>query len=135
MTKISPTASCRAVADKVARSTVAALQDFRFLTAHDAAVDGVDRTVAMLSRSDGHQLLVHDDPADQRRLWFGPRGCDIATERSDVCDRDGRLVDVAIRSATLQTMAVRVVPSTGDNGPADDIALLLRDPTVSTTDA
>lgn len=118
----------RTVADKVARRTVAILQEFRFLAQHDSAVQGVEATVASLAAGQGHVLLVHDDPSDERRAWFGRGAADIGLSDSQATPHSGRLVDVVIRSGLLQSMQVRIIPSTGPQGPDGDIAVLVRDP-------
>lgn len=124
-------AAVRAVADKVARSTVATLREFRFLQAHDSAHEGTSATVAALAAGRGDLVLVHDDPTDERRAWFGPRPTDIALRPTSSCPDSGRLVDVVIRAAVLQGIGVRVIPSTGPDGPDENLGLLERDPTVS----
>lgn len=122
------------VADKVARRTVSLLQEFRFLLPHDGAAQGVEQVVESLARGAADVLLVHDDPRDDRRLWFGSAGRDLSTTESATCPQSGRLVDVLIRSAVLQDMGVRIIPSTGERGPDADVGVLLRDPTLQVPD-
>ena len=118
----------RHVSDVAARRTVGALNEFRFQRTHDAAVDGIDGVVAALARGHGDLLLVHDDPLDERMAWFGPGSSDIALEAGPTTPTEGRLVDIAMRLAILQDKAIRVIPSTGERGPAGDLAVVARDP-------
>ncbi|MDH3302069.1 MAG: hypothetical protein OES24_16345 [Acidimicrobiia bacterium] len=111
----------RHVADTVARTTVDHLRDHRFLRTHEAAVDGVADTIAALVAGAAERILIHDDPADQRRLWIGPGPADLSlTQVGDFVQ--ARLNDAIIRSAVLQGTAVYIIPSTGETGPDDDTA-------------
>ena len=76
-------------------------------------------------------ILVHDDPEDQRELWFGPGTQDIASEEAAGFTR-ARLVDVIIRSAILQQIPVKIIPSTGPSGPDDNTAAVKAE-TIDTT--
>lgn len=115
------------VADHVARTTVGALQEFRFLRSHDAAVEGAEATIDWLNHNRGDLLLIHDDPDDDRRAWFGPTHRPLSLVTSPDHPHEGRLVDVAIQTAIGQRVDVRVIPSTGTAGPDGDIALIARD--------
>ncbi len=111
----------RHVADTVARTTVDHLRDHRFLRTHEAAVDGVADTIAALAAGAAERVLIHDDPADQRRLWIGPGPTDLSlTQVGNFVQ--ARLNDAIIRSAVLQGVNVHIIPSTGDTGPDDDTA-------------
>lgn len=118
----------RLVADTAARRTIGALNEFRFQKTHDAAVDGADDVVDALAAGRGDLLLVHDDPDDDRTVWFGPGSSDISMAVGATTPTEGRLVDAAIRVALRQDMAIRVIPSTGERGPRGDIAVVSRDP-------
>lgn len=117
----------RCVMDLVARRTVSLLREFRFLLSHDGATQGVEATLDLLARGAADVLLIHDDPDDTRRAWFGPGALDISAEPHPDRPHEGRLVDVAVRSALLQGATVHVVPSTGPQGPDGDIGALVRD--------
>ncbi len=114
----------RHVADTVARTTVEHLRDHRFLRTHEAAVDGVADTISALVTGTAERILIHDDPADQRRMWVGPGPADLSlTQVGDFVQ--ARLNDAIIRSAVLQGVDVYIIPSTGDTGPADDTAAII----------
>lgn len=114
----------RYAADTAARATVQRLRTHRFLRTHDAAVDGTADTIAALAGGTAEWILVHDDPADQRRLWIGSEPDAISLEPVNGYEQ-ARLVDAAIRSAVLQDVGVHIIPSTGAGGPDDDIAAIL----------
>ncbi len=116
-------ASQRWVADHVARSTVAALRDFRFLLTTEGAVQGIDASVEALTRGWGDLLLIHDDPAEGRAAWFDPQTPAVGTTPVDGWI-ESRLSDAAVRSAVLRGMDVRVLPSTGPDGPEDGLAVV-----------
>ena len=119
-------ATVRHVSDTAARTTVGYLREFRFLATHDAGIDGTDDTVAALRSGVPGVLLVHDDPLDQRRIWIGKAPFQLSFEKNTECREQARLIDAAIWSAVLQEMDVHIIPSTGDNGPADDAAVIDR---------
>jgi len=121
----------RAVADLVARDTRATLQRFAEAAGHENAVHGAQTTLRALSNGQVDTLLVHDDPADQRRALFDPAGSWCALDEHDKTSpppldhpSDGRLVDVAIRSALLGGASVRFVPKHG--GPDEQVGAILR---------
>lgn len=118
-------ATVRAVADVVARDSVRALEDFRFMQSSGDAVEGTTAVFEALASGRGRRLLVHDDPGDVARASFG---ADPTIVSPDFASHPNiaRRADVAIWSAMSQGMDVRIVPSTGSGGPADDIAVTLR---------
>ena len=117
-------AAVRLVSDAAARKTVASLREHRFLDAHEEAVDGRAATVAALSDGTAVRVLLHDDPNDDDRLWFGDEPTELSTtERPGLTQ--GRLIDAMIRSAVLQGIEVHVIPSTGSTGPDDNMAAML----------
>lgn len=67
-------------------------------------------------------LLFHDEPADERRAWFGADPTVVAESPQRIEGvaggpaGDGRLVDVAVRAAAASGDALRVLPEAG--GPA-----------------
>ena len=107
----------------MARRLVATLQDFRFLLSTNGAVQGVDATVGALARGWGDVLLVHDDPEDDRSAWIGSTPTEISATPLPGWS-EGRLVDAAITAAVGLGMDVRVLPSTGPEGPEDQIGLI-----------
>ena len=112
----------RHVSDAAARSTVGFLREFRFLAEHDAAVDGMERTVSALRRRQPGVRLIHDDPDDTRRVWLGPTATDLSVEPRKGWNVSARFVDAAIRAAIASGIRVHVIPSTGATGPAGDTA-------------
>jgi hypothetical protein len=124
-------ATVRRVADLAARRTVDALREFRFLREHGEAVEGAPAVIEALAAGEAElvgpsaRLLVHADPADRRLAYFGDGPRDIGLEIAPYLLRSARLVDVAIRAAVLQGARVRIIPSTAETGPVDDIALSL----------
>lgn len=111
----------RHVSDTVARTTVEHLRDHRFLRTHEAAVDGINDTIAALAGGAAERILIHDDPADQRRLWVGPGPTDLSLTQTGNFVQ-ARLNDALIRSAVLQGADVYIIPSTGETGPDEDTA-------------
>lgn len=106
-------ATVRAVADVVASDTADVLRYFADRTASRGSVNGVAGTLNALSVGRVATLLVHEDPDDERRAWFAPGGSPTcANHRSDQASVEGRLVDVAVRSALLTHAEIRVVPTT-----------------------
>ncbi len=119
----------RHLSDLVARETVAQLREQRFMAAHDAAVDGTGDTVEALVEGSADRLLIHDDPEDQRRLWIGPEPNQLSLDKATGY-HEARLVDALIRSAVLQGIPIRIIPSTGPDGLSDDAAALIDPPPV-----
>lgn len=132
----------RLVADASARETVAALEAWRAglgrpLRGPDGtpaggvrAVDGPADTLAALRGAQVATLLVHDDPGDNRRAWWGPEPSHAALTAAELAGLgvsrpvQARLVDVAVRAALLSGAGVRVVPSAG--GPGGGLGAVLR---------
>ena len=121
----------RMVQTEVARQTVAAVEEFRMhLGRGDRAVEGAEATFDALRQGRVSALLIHDDPKDQRRAWFGQEVNTVGLSTGQIegvgsgplCD--GRLVDVALRAAIGTSARVRLVPRGG--GPAEGIGALLR---------
>lgn len=119
-------ATVRHVSDTVARGTVGYLRELRFLASHSAAVDGTAETIAALRDGSADVLLIHDDPADDRRVWTGPDPQHISVEPMAGHEVHARLVDAAIRAAVLTGVSVHIIPTTGPNGPDDNTAALQR---------
>jgi hypothetical protein len=108
----------RLVDTVVATETVALLEEFKEERGqHDRAADGPARVVEALQKAQVRTLLVHDDPDDERTIWFGPEplhvGLDEASVRAMGVDApwEARAVDVCIRAAIGSGADVRVVPA------------------------
>jgi hypothetical protein len=118
-------ATVRQVSDSAATRTVGFLREFRFLAAHDSAVDGMEDTLAALRSRRPGVLLIHDDPADDRRVRLGDTPTDLHATPAIGGDT-ARFVDAAIRAAITSGMRVHVIPTTGRNGPDEGAAHLHR---------
>jgi len=118
-------ATVRAVADVVARDSVRALEDYRFMHAGGDAVEGTEAAFEALAAGRGRRLLIHDDPGDVARASFGAEPTTVSPDFA-AHPNIARRADVAIWSAISQGMDVRIIPSTGSGGPTDDIAVTLR---------
>lgn len=135
-------AATRLVADAAARETVTALEAWRAGLGRPLhgpagtpvggirAVDGPPDTLAALRAAQVATLLVHDDPEDSRRAWWGPEPAHAALSAGELAglgvDRPvpARLVDVAVRAGLLSGAGVRVVPGAG--GPSGGLGAILR---------
>ncbi len=118
-------AAVRHLSDVVARATVLELRELRFLESHGKAVDGRKDTVHALAHGTAERLLIHDDPADQERIWVSHGAHDLSTsERSGF--HQARAVDALIRSAVMQEIPIWIIPST-QRGPEDDTAAVVDD--------
>jgi hypothetical protein len=98
----------------------------------DRATDGVNATVEAIRKAQVGTLLVHDDPDDDRTLWFADDPSLVATARNDldgVADHvgEGRLADVLIRAAVGTGADVVVVPGGGGTAiPNEGVGAILR---------
>jgi peptide subunit release factor 1 (eRF1) len=104
----------------VAEDTVEVLQLFeRERGQNDRASNGVEDTLTALCEARVDVLLVHDDADDDRRAWFVPEEPTlVATNRETIeglgySPVQGRLIDVAIRSALATSGGIRIVPGSG----------------------
>lgn len=117
-------ATVRLVADAVARDTRAVLEAHADRVSAGTAVAGPDAVFDALTAGRVEVLLVVDDVDDDRRAFFSPDGSPVcATTMTSPDMADGRMVDVAIRSALLADSQVRIVPATVLDG---NIGALLR---------
>jgi hypothetical protein len=114
----------RLVADAVARDTKALLESHANRAGAATAVSGPEAVFHALTAGRVETLLVVDDVDDERRAYFNPDGTPVcSTTKNFEGMADGRLVDIAVRSALLADSDVRVVPATVLEG---NIAALLR---------
>jgi HAMP domain-containing protein len=93
--------------------------------------DGPDTTLGLLSQGRVADVLLVDDPDDERRAWFA-RGARQASvdraplDRLGVDSTEGRLVDVAIWGAHATGATVHLLPSGHPDAPTGGIGGLLR---------
>ncbi len=97
----------------------------------DRATDGVAATVEALRKAQVATLLVHDDPDDDRTLFFGDDASLVALTRAEldgVADHveEGRLADVLVRAAVGTGAGVLVVPPSGTGVPNEGVGAVLR---------
>ena len=98
----------------------------------DRAADGPQATVEALMMAQVDTLLVHDDPDDDRRAWFGPEPTQLALDRQTLVDlgvaapAEARLSDVLIRAAVGTGAGVLIVPASGTAIPNDGAGAVLR---------
>jgi Bacterial archaeo-eukaryotic release factor family 2 len=99
---------------------------------HDRAAEGLAETVAALTRAQVEVLLLVDRLDDQRTAWFGEAPEHVALDRETllaagaVTPAEGRLVDVAVRTALTTGATVRVLDQDDQRAPADGLGALLR---------
>jgi hypothetical protein len=106
----------RLVEAAVTSDTEALLRRFgEELARADRAVQGVAPTLDALARAQVDVLLVHDDPEDDRRAWFGPEAAHVGRRPDELSlmGVDGaveaRLSDVAVRAALGTGASIRVI--------------------------
>lgn len=121
----------RLVADVVARDIRADLERLKEAVGQGRGAADAATTLQALTNGQVETLLVHDDPGDDRRARFDRNGLwcstDLATPLAETPAEDpaeGRLIDVAIRSALMSDARIRFVPQHG--GPAERVGALLR---------
>lgn len=118
----------RRVSTLQATDTVDALKDFRFERAHGATEEGMADAIRALRTGHVRALLVHDDPDDRRTVAMARPG-DLSsigeTGAADAGTSAVRLVDALIALAFERGADVRIIPSTGPHGPADDIGVIV----------
>jgi hypothetical protein len=115
----------------VDRETATVLETFREEAAQrDLAVEGAASTLQAMARAQVELLLIHDDPEDDRRGWFGPEPAHVSATEGALRElgvdpvHEGRLVDAAIRAALGTGASVRVIPA--EAGVAEGIGGILR---------
>lgn len=119
-------ATVRHVNDAAARATVELLREHRYLASHDSTVEGAAAAIEALTSRRSDVLLIHDDPDDDRRVWIGDDPIELSIDPRRGLHSQARLVDAAIRSAIAQDAQVHIIPTTGSNGPEDNVAVLTR---------
>ena len=119
------------LAGAVATDTVQLLEKFREeLGQGDRAADGPEATVAALAMAQVEVLLVHEDPDDDRRAFFGPDPSAVGLKAGDLAalgvdqPAEAPLVDVAVRAALSTGAGIRVVPA--GQGPTGGLGAILR---------
>jgi len=121
----------RLEATLVAADLASVLERFTAARQTDGAADGPDRTLALLSQGRVAELLVHDDPDDERTAAFDRASRQAATDPAELAElgltpTGGRLVDVALWAAHATGATVHLVPQHGPNAPTGAIGGLLR---------
>lgn len=121
----------RLEATVVATDLASTLERFTTARQTDGAADGPERTLAMLSQGRLADLLVHDDPDDERTAAFNRGSRQAATDPKALAElgltpTSGRLVDVAMWAAHATGAAIHLVPRHGPNAPSGSLGGLLR---------
>jgi len=123
--------TAREAANVVAEDKRAALEQYRELVGQDRSPKDVDGVMEALSNGQVQVLLVHDDPSDERvaqfdrdSMWCSTVESRSATAAPGADVAEGRLVDVAIRSALMSDAKVQFVPKHG--GPEGQLGAILR---------
>lgn len=117
-------ATVRLVADAVARETRDLLVAERDQLESGSAVAGAARVLSALTAGRVETLLLVDDVDDDRRAWYSNDGSPVCSRQKTYENMsEGRLVDVAVRSALLSDSDIRVVPATTVD---DDLGAILR---------
>jgi hypothetical protein len=112
----------RLEATVVATDRVAVLDQFAAAGQTEGVADGPERTLAMLSQGRVAQLLVHDDPDDDRRAMFDRASRQVALDAEPLRElglepEEGRLVDVALWGAHATGASIHFVPRSGPKAP------------------
>jgi hypothetical protein len=97
----------------------------------DRAADGIAATVDAIRKAQVGTLLVHDDPDDDRMLFFADDPSLVACSRAELdglADHvdEGRVADVLVRAAAGTGADVVVVPASGTGIPKDGVGAVLR---------
>jgi peptide subunit release factor 1 (eRF1) len=121
----------RLEATVVANDRVAVLEHFAAAGQTEGVADGPERTLAMLSQGRVSDLLVHDDPDDDRRAMFDRASRQVALEGEPLRElglepEEGRLIDVALWAAHATGAAVHFVPRSGPKAPTGSLGGILR---------
>lgn len=113
-------ATVQAAADIVARDTMAVLNEVADRKSAGTAVSGASPVLNALASGRADTLLIHEDVNDDRRAFFEPgKSPEWSRSRAHENEVEGRMVDIAVRSALLTDAKIRVVPSSAvDEGMA-----------------
>lgn len=121
----------RLEATMVATDLTSVLERFTAARQTDGAADGPERTLSLLSQGRVAELLVHDDPDDERTAAFDRASRQAATDPAALVELGlapvtGRLVDVALWAAHATGATIHLVPAHGPNVPTGSVGGLLR---------
>lgn len=118
----------RQIATIAASDTVELLHRWRSAEGAGNGTSGPEDTVVALRQALAAELLVHDDPEDDRIAYYAPDGLFLSLREDDRPGEDAlptaRLIDAAVRSALLGGAEVRVVPRGG--GPDGSLGAIRR---------
>jgi hypothetical protein len=104
-------ATVRYVTDMCARKTMDLIEEQEFLSAHDAATQGLQNTLNALDEGGAEVLLIHDEPDDCRRLWIASLPHRVSVAQREGYNISARAADVLIASAIMQNLLIRIIPS------------------------
>lgn len=121
----------RLEATVVATELANLLERFTAARQTEGAADGPDRTLALLSQGRVADLLIHDDPEDERTAFFDRASRQAATESETLeslglSPTGGRLIDVALWAAHATGATIHLVPRHGPHAPTGAVGGLLR---------
>jgi hypothetical protein len=121
----------RLEATVVANDRVAVLEHFAAAGQTEGVADGPERTLAMLSQGRVSDLLVHDDPDDDRRAMFDRASRQVALDGEPLRElglhpEEGRLIDVALWAAHATGAQAHFVPRSGPKAPTGSLGGILR---------
>ncbi|MCC5952919.1 MAG: hypothetical protein JJU45_12590 [Acidimicrobiia bacterium] len=121
----------RLVADVAASDTVATLDAFHEARQTGHAADGPEAALRALSEGRAANVVIHDDPDDDRQAYVARDARQVATEESTLRElglepRPARLVDAALWAAFTTGAGYRLVPAAGPKAPRDRIGAVLR---------
>jgi hypothetical protein len=121
----------RLEASIVAADRVGVLERFAAAGQTEGVADGPERTLAMLSQGRVAELLVNDDPDDDRRAMFDRTSRQVALEAAPLRElgldpTEGRLIDVALWAAYATGAEVHFVPRSGPKAPTGSLGGILR---------
>jgi hypothetical protein len=121
----------RLEASIVATDRVSVLERFAAAGQTEGVADGPERTLTMLSQGRVGELLVHDDPDDDRRAMFDRTSRQVALDGEPLRElgldpEEGRLIDVALWAAHATGAAIHFVPRSGPKAPTGSLGGILR---------
>lgn len=121
----------RLVSTVVAGDVVEILERYEEARQTEGVANGPERVLSMLSQGRVSDLLVHDDPGDERRAVFERESRQAALEPSQLeelglAPTEGRLVDIALWAAHATGARIHFVPHRGPKSPSGALGALLR---------